>query len=357
MPVSWFPDVRVPALRGGPVLRWGVLAPGGIAGDFTETVLANTDQRVTAVASRSVERAARFAARHGINRVSESYEQLVADPEVDVVYVAAPHSEHRALSLLAISAGKHVLIEKPIAVSATEAEEIAAAARSAGVLAAEAMWTRYLPQFDVLHQVLKRGDLGVVRLATVDVGWRLGPDAPARFFDPAQGGGAALDMGVYGYWFAQFAIGRPVRIRALGGMTGSGVDDQAVVALAGPGNRHASVTTSMAVTNSGLAAIHGSGGSARFLEPFVFPARFVVAVAGEVHEWHDTSGLTMRAGLAWQASALAHFAAEGMKDSPVHSLDDAISVMRTIDAVRHQLQGAHKASPGEEMTPGAEGAA
>jgi len=348
--MTWFPAVRVPALRGGPVLRWGVLAPGVIAGDFTATVLANTDQRVTAVASRSVERAARFAARHGIGRVSESYEQLVSDPEVDVVYVAAPHSEHRALSLLAISAGKHVLIEKPIAVSAAEAEEIAAAARSAGVLAAEAMWTRYLPQFDVLHQVLERGDFGSIRLATADVGWRIGPDAPARFFDPAQGGGAALDMGVYGYWFAQFAIGRPVRIRALGSMTDSGVDDQAVVALAGPDNRHASVTTSMSVTNSGLAAIHGTAGSARFLDPFVFPSRFVARIAGEVHEWRDTSGLTMRAGLAWQASALAHFIAEGMTDSPWHSLDDAISVMRTLDTVRHQLEGAHRAPPGEDTT-------
>src|ERR1039457_5929221 len=179
MSVTWFPDVRVPALRGGPVLRWGVLAPGIIAGDFTATVLANTDQRVTAVASRSVERATRFAAQHGIDRVSESYEQLVSDPEVDVVYVAAPHSEHRALSLLAISAGKHVLIEKPIAISAAEAEEIAAAARSAGVFATEAMWTRYLPQFDVLHQVLERRDLGSIRLATADVGWPIGPGAPA----------------------------------------------------------------------------------------------------------------------------------------------------------------------------------
>lgn len=356
MSMSWFPDARVPALRGGAILRWGVLAPGSIAEDFTATVLANTDQRVTAVASRSVERAARFAARHGIDRVSESYEQLVADPEVDVVYVAAPHSEHRALSLLAISAGKHVLIEKPIAVSAAEAEEIAAAARSAGVLAAEAMWTRYLPQFDVLHQVLERGDLGAVRLATADVGWRMGPDAKPRMLDPALGGGAALDMGVYGYWFAQFAIGRPVRIQALGSMTGSGVDDQAVVALAGPENRHASVTTSMAVANSGLAAIYATAGSARFLEPFVFPARFAVNTADEVHEWRDTSGLTSRAGLAWQASALAHFVAEGMRDSPFHSLDDAISVMRTIDAVRHQLAGPHRAPVGEER-PGAEGAA
>jgi predicted dehydrogenase len=323
------------------VLRWGVLAPGFIAEDFTATVLANTDQRVTAVASRSAERAARFAARHGIDRAYGSYEQLVSDPEVDVVYVAAPHSEHRPLSLLSISAGKHVLIEKPIAVSVAEAEEIAVAAREAGVLAAEAMWTRYLPQFDVLHQVLERGDLGPIRLATADVGWRMGPDAPARFFDPAQGGGAALDMGVYGYWFAQFAIGRPLRIRALGHMTGSGVDDQAVVALAGSDNRHASVTTSMAVTNSGIAAIYGTAGSARFLEPFVFPAPFVVSMADEIHEWRDTSGLTSRAGLAWQASALAYFIAEGIRDSPFHGLDDAISVMRTIDAVRHQLEETH----------------
>ena len=338
------------------MLRWGVLAPGIIAGDFTATVLANTDQRVTAVASRSVERATRFAAQHGIDRVSESYEQLVSDPEGDVVYVAAPHSEHRALSLLAISAGKHVLIEKPIAISAAEAEEIAAAARSAGVFATEAMWTRYLPQFDVLHQVLERRDLGSIRLATADVGWPIGPGAPARFLDPAQGGGAALDMGVYGYWFAQFAIGRPARIRALGSMTDSGVDDQAVVALAGPDNRHASVTTSMSVANSGLAAIHGTAGSARFLEPFVFPARFVVSIADEIHEWRDMSGLTMRAGLAWQASAVARFVAEGMRDSPLHSLDDAISVMRTIDAVRRQLEGARREPLGEER-PGAEGVA
>jgi predicted dehydrogenase len=336
--MTWFPDVHVPALRGGPVLRWGVLAPGAIAADFTATVLASTGQRITAVASRSAERAERFASQHGISHAYGSYEQLVSDPEVDVVYVAAPHSEHRALSLLAISAGKHVLIEKPITVSAAEAEEIAVAARAAGVLAAEAMWTRYLPQFDVIAQLLERGDLGLVRLATADVGWQARADAPPRLTDPALGGGSTLDMGVYGYWFAQFAIGRPQRIRAVGSLTGSGVDDQVVVALTGPHDRHASVTTSMAVTNSGLAAIYGTAGNLRFGEPFVFPASFAVNIGRETHVWRDTSGLTFRAGLAWQASALASFIAQGLTDSPVHSLDDAISVMRTIDAVREQLQ-------------------
>ena len=131
MSESWFPEIAVTPLRGGPVLRWGVVAPGTIADYFTATVLANTDQRVTAVASRSRERGTRFAQRHGIDRVHDSYEQLMSDPGVDIVYVAAPHSEHRALGLSAIAAGKHVLIEKPIAICATEAEEIAAAVRSA----------------------------------------------------------------------------------------------------------------------------------------------------------------------------------------------------------------------------------
>jgi len=335
---GWFPDVRVPALRGGPVLRWGVLAPGTIAGDFVATVLRNTDQQVTAVASRSLERGRRFADRHGVARAHACYEALVADPEVDIVYVAAPHSEHARLGLLAIAAGKHVLIEKPIATSAGEAEEIAAAARAAGVFAAEAMWTRYLPQFDVLDQVLQRGDLGTIRVATAEVGWAIGADAPARMLDPDLAGGAALDMGVYGYWFAQFAIGRPQSIHAVGSMTSSGVDEQAVVAIAGPDGRHAAVTTSMAVTASGLAAIHGTLGSARFLDPFVFPARFVVETGGDRHEWVDASGLTGRAGLAWQTSAIAQAIDEGRTDSAVHSLDDAIGVLHTIDAVRAQLQ-------------------
>jgi predicted dehydrogenase len=337
MPSSWFPQPTVAPLRGKPVMRWGIVAPGAIADYFASAVLAHTDQRIVAVASRSAERAEAFAARHGIESSYGSYEQLVHDPDVQIVYVAAPHSEHLPLGLQAISAGKRVLIEKPIALSAHEAEQIAVAAKSGGVLAAEAMWTRYLPQFDVLHTVLERGDLGMIRLATADVGWQMGPDAPTRFFDPAQGGGAALDMGVYGYWFAQFAIGRPAHVLALGSMTDTGVDDQAVVALATSDGRFASVTTSMVVTNSGLAAVHGTSGTARFLDPFVFPARFLVECNGEVHEWRDTSGLQMRDGLAWQTTSLAHAIAQGMTDSPVHSIDDAISVLRTIDIVRDQL--------------------
>jgi predicted dehydrogenase len=209
-------------------------------------------------------------------------------------------------------------------------------------LAAEAMWTRYLPQFDVLQRILTRGDLGTIRLATADVGWQMPHDPSSRFFNPDLGGGAALDMGVYGYWFAQFAIGRPERITALGSIGATGVDEQSVVAIAGADGRQASVTTSMLVTNSGLGTIQCTDGSAQFLDPFVFPARFRVTVNHDSREWHDPSGLSLRQGLAWQTTALASYVAEGRKDSPVHSISDAISVLRTIDTVRSQLAQANQ---------------
>jgi predicted dehydrogenase len=300
--------------------------------------LANSDQRITAVASRSQERAYAFAQRHGIATAHGSYEALVADPDIDIVYVAAPHAQHKSLALLAINAGKHVLIEKPLALNAAEGKDIKDAAGTKGVLAAEAMWTRYLPQFDVLQQVIDRGDLGAIRLASADVGWQIPLDPTSRFFDPALGGGAALDMGVYGYWFAQFAIGRPTAVAAVGSLTSTGVDDQSITSLTGTQGRYASVTTTMQATNSGLGSIIGTVGSAHFLDPFVFPARFAVTADNTSHTWEDSSGLRLRQGLVWQTAAIAQYVADGRTDSPVHSLDDAISVLATIDSVRQQLR-------------------
>lgn len=319
------------------MLRWGVVGPGTIANDFTLAIHRYTDQRVVAVASRSLDRAGAFAANHSIDRAYGSYEQLLNDPDVDIVYVATPHSEHHRLAIMTLAAGKHALIEKPLALSALQAQEIAAAAAAADRLAAEAMWTRYLPQFDVLRQVLDRGDLGEIRLATADVGWQASPDAPPRSISAARGGGAALDMGVYGFWFAHFAIGPAVEVRALGSLIDSGIDDQSVVALRAERGRQASVTTSMAVTNTGMAAIIGTTGRVQFLDPFVFPGGFSAHIGADVHSWRDSSGLTQRNGLAWQAAALAQYITDGARDSPVHNLQDATAVLGVIDEVRRQI--------------------
>jgi len=166
------------AYAGGPILRWGILAPGEIAAAFTHTLHTNTDQRVVAVASRSKDRAVAFGRDFGISNTYDSYDQLLGDDNVDIVYIAAPHSEQRKLALLAI------LVEKPFTVTADEARDIVHAARQARVFAMEAMWTRYLPQTDIIRQLLADGDLGDVSLVTADLGFACPYDADSRWWNP-----------------------------------------------------------------------------------------------------------------------------------------------------------------------------
>ncbi|MFJ3319735.1 Gfo/Idh/MocA family protein [Curtobacterium sp. NPDC086286] len=340
-----FPEPGVAPLRGGPRLGWGVIGPGEIAGDFTSTLHANSDQRVVAVGSRSPERAAAFARRHGIPGVHGSYEALVADPAVDVVYVASPHPQHLGHALLAIAAGKHVLVEKPMTTSEADTRTLAEAARRAGVFTMEAMWTRYLPGTTVVARLLADGALGDVRLASVDVGWPHDPDPADRMFDPAAGGGALLDAGVYGHWFARFATGAPVTSSTTGAVSGRGVDLQSVTVSTSAGGAQAVVTTTMTAWTPGLAVIAGSTATVRYTDHFVFPASFALHHGAEAAHWEDESGLRGRQGLVWQTAALAQYVAEGRTESPLHSLDDSIGLAATLDAARSAL-GPRADAPG-----------
>jgi len=332
-----FPSSSGAALRGGPALRWGVIGAGEIAGDFTDALHSLTDQRVVAIASRSQERADAFARRHGVERGHDDAAAMVASPDVDVVYVATPHTRHRPDALLAISAGKPVLIEKPMAVSTAEADEIAAAARAAGVFAAEALWTRYLPHMTVMARLLADGAIGDVRLATAEVAWANDLSAPGRMTDPALGGGALLDIGVYAAWFTQFAGGHPVEVRASGTTRADGVDLEAAIVTRSDRGVLATAATSLLATSPGQGTISGSAGSVRTLGNLVFPASFELTTDVGTAVWSDPAVPTGRRGLAYEAAAVAGLVAEGVTDSPLHSLADARSVLATIEAARAQL--------------------
>jgi predicted dehydrogenase len=169
------PPPRTPDPMLAPPLRWGVLGPGWIAERFVGSLRRSTRQPVVAVASRDLGRAQAFAARWGVDRAYGGYQALVEDPEVEVVYVATPHNAHRPCALLAIEAGRHTLVEKPLALNAAEVEELGAAARANGVLLMEALWTVFLPKFDVLRQVLADGLLGEVRSVLADPASTSGP--------------------------------------------------------------------------------------------------------------------------------------------------------------------------------------
>ncbi|WP_345763627.1 Gfo/Idh/MocA family protein [Diaminobutyricibacter sp. McL0608] len=321
-----------------PPLRWGILAPGVIANDFVDALRAHTRQQVVAVGSRTLERAAAFAARHGFERAYGSYEELVADPDVDVVYVASPHSEHAAHAHLVIAAGKHVLIEKPMAVTAAEARGIAEAARAAGVFAMEAMWTRYLPQTDIARQLLADGMLGEVKVVTADFGGAAAYDPAGRLWAPALAGGALLDIGVYVVSWASFALGAPESVIATGELAPTGVDAQVALVLTSPGGGQALLSTSLLSGTPSLGSISGTAGRIETDSPFWGPSgiRFHGS-GGTVLHWADPFGRPYRQGMSYEAAALARYVTDGLTDSPLHPLDEAITTLQTIDEARRQV--------------------
>src|SRR3712207_2277624 len=208
-------------------IRWGVVGPGRIAqsvmGDFAHVPGA----RPVAVASRSIDRARAFAEQHGLERAHGSYADIVADPDVDVLYLATPHPQHHAVALAAIEAGKALLVEKAFTATLAGAQEVVDAARANGVFVMEAMWTRFQPAVVRLRELVAEGAIGEVRSVQADLGvWRT-YDPADRLFDLALGGGALLDLGVYVVSFAQMLLGTPDRVVAHGSRFDTGADAEA----------------------------------------------------------------------------------------------------------------------------------
>lgn len=331
------PSPRTPDPLHAPPLNWGILAPGGIASTMVEALQRFTRQRVVAVGSRSAERGASFAQRFGIGRVHDSYEALVADPEVDAVYVASPHSHHRDHALLAIAAGKHVLVEKAFTRNAAEALEVVDAARAAGVACVEAMWTRFLPTSDIVRQLLASGALGEVETFTADHGQWFALDPASRLFAPGLAGGALLDLGVYPVSYASFVLGAPTGVVARGTLTETGVDRQVSAVLTYASAAQSVVHTTLAARTPTVAAISGSEARVELDGPFYAPGVVrLVTRDGEVRE-SAPPVIEGHLGLCHQAAHLAQLVADGASESPLLPWAETIAVMETLDELRAQV--------------------
>jgi predicted dehydrogenase len=317
-----------------PALRWGVLGAGGIASVFTEAVTRHTQSAVVAVGSRAQERADEFAARHAIPTAHGSYEALVGDPDVDVVYIASPHSEHRDHALLAVGAGKHVLVENSFTVNAKQAEKVSEAARAGGVFVMEAMWTRFLPHVVVLRDVLARDEIGELVGVIADHGQNMGHHpATHRLHDPALAGGALLDLGVYPVSFAHDLFGSPDRVSAIGALTPTGVDGQVSIAL-GFAAIQASLHTTLEANTATTAVVFGAHGRIEIQGRFYAPTRFTV-VGDDGSRW--TYDGMVDAGMQFEAAEVARCIAAGLSESPLMSWQGTLDVMRTMDEVRRQI--------------------
>ncbi len=334
------PTSRIPDPLEAPPLRWGILAPGGIAHSFVNAVQKHTRQEVVAVGSRSRERADAFADQFGIGRRHDSYDALVADDTVDAVYVASPHSHHAEHALLAIAAGKHVLVEKSFTQTADQARQVVAAARAAGVTCMEAMWTRFLPHIDVVRQLLTDGAVGDIEVMEADHGQYFDVVPEFRLFNPELAGGAMLDLGVYPVSFASFVLGTPGRVHAVGTRVQTGVDRQVSMILDGftdHPNAHALLNTTLAAKTPTTATISGSLGRIEIPGDFYAPQPVRFTPWGGEEQRTPEPTIRGHEGLAFEAAHFAQLVADGQRESPLIPLDETVTIVDTMEKALHQV--------------------
>jgi predicted dehydrogenase len=317
-------------------VRWGILGTGGIASSFAADLRLTGSGMAAAVGSRRQESADLFADTFGIPGRHGSYESLVADPDVDVVYVATPHPMHHDNAILALRAGKHVLVEKPFTMTAAEARDVAGVARQHGLFAMEAMWTRFLPHTAVIRDWVAEGVLGDIVTVTADHGQWFAEDAGFRLFAPGLGGGALLDLGVYPVSFASMVLGAPSRIMAMSDPAFTGVDAQTSMLFGYDSGAQSVLTCTLRAKGPTRAAIVGTDARIEVEGNFYAPVAVTLLPRNgdpvRVEPAHDGRGLRH------QADEVARRLAAGDTESPLMPLDETISVMETIDTVLAQAR-------------------
>lgn len=249
-------------------IRWGIIATGQIAHKLAHDIKSLPDAQLMAVGSRSQESASAFAKEFGIPHAHPTYEGVANDPDVDVVYIATPNDLHAENVRACIEAGKAVLCEKPFTLNAAQARPLIELARTKRVFLMEAMWSRFIPTHRKLHDMVRTGALGEIRMIQADFGFKAEYDPENRLFNPARGGGALLDLGVYPIALTVRLMGEPETITSHVTLAASGVDEQSAVVFGYASGAFAVLTSSAGVQTFNEARIIGTKGRARLEEPF-----------------------------------------------------------------------------------------
>lgn len=315
-------------------VRWGIIGTGGIANavapDFREVAGAE----LAAVASRTQERADEFAAKHRIPRAHGTYRALLDDPEIDVVYIATPHPQHRDVALAAIERGKGVLVEKAFTATLAGAEEVVAAARAKGVFCMEAMWTRFQPAVQAAKEVVSWGRIGDVVGIQGDLIAFRAFDASDRLFAPELGGGALLDLGVYPISLAQHFLGDAKDIQCQARLYPNGVDAGASVTMRHEGDTLSSVAVAFDGHGPGRFVISGTRGWIEIEPRFHHPTRITINRSGQLPRLIETK--VMGRGYAHEFAEVTRCIQAGETESPTMPLADTLEVMRILEECTRQ---------------------
>ena len=314
--------------------NWGILGPGGIAKAFAEDLKKLDGHSIAAVGSRTLSNAQSFANTFG-GTAYGSYEELVADPQVDAIYVATPHPAHKENVILALNAGKPVLCEKPFAVNATEAQQMVDAANKNGVALMEAMWARFLPHYAQVREIIQSGVLGKIHTIHADHGQRLADQNIPRLVEPALAGGALLDLGIYPVSFAHMILGNPSKITSSAVFTDKGVDAQTSMIFDYASGAQAVLNTTMIEQTPCRAVVAGLHGWLEIDRTFYNPASMRVVLNDGATTEYPSSYIGH--GLREQAEVFKQLVTSGQQQSQILNWQDTVDIMKTLDQVRSQI--------------------
>ncbi len=319
-----------------PSLRWGIVGAGDIADIFVNTLQRHTKQQVVAIASKTPGKAEAMGQKYGISRTYNSYEEICAQDDIDVIYIATLPNTHLPDALIAINAGKHVLVEKPTAISKKDAQTLYQAARKAGVFAMEAMWSRYLPQASMMRRMLEEKTLGTIELIQADFGQD--NRVVKRLWLP--GASIVQDMGIYPIAFTEQFLGLPIKITATGKLHSPHSEAFASAVFEYASGARAVITTSGHSHLPTRASVSGTDGVLLVDSPFFTPSGLGLRQAlfnGTGPNWRDESAVKGHEGLCYQANYLASYVAQGLLESPLHTHEQTVAIIGIGEEIRRQM--------------------
>ena len=314
--------------------NWGILGPGGIARAFAKDIQLLDGHTVAAVGSRTLGNAQDFAKTFG-GIAYGSYQELVEHPLIDAIYVATPHPWHKENVIAALNAGKPVLCEKPVAVNAREAQEMVDAAQVNNLALMEAMWSRFLPHYAQVREIIASGVLGKILTVHADHGQRLADQNIPRLVEPSLAGGALLDLGIYPVSFAHMILGNPSKITASGVLTDKGVDEQTSMIFDYADGAQAVLNTTMMEQTPCRAVVAGVNGWLEIDRVFYTPTSMRVNFFdGSVTQYPNTY---KGHGIREEAEVFRQLVLSGKQQSELLNWNDMVDIMKTLDTVRSHI--------------------
>lgn len=314
---------------------WGIMGTGGSARQFARQVGQLPGHRIAAVGSRVPSTANDFGSQYDIPNRHANYYHLAQDGDVDCIYIATPNAFHAQHMLMCLQEGKHVLCEKPFTLNADEAKTVIAEARQRGLFLMEAMWTRFLPAIVTVRKLIADGVIGELESMSANLSFVAPKDPSNRYYNPALGGGALLDVGVYAVSLAQMLFGKPTEAAATALMSETGVDEASSYLLRFAGGQVANLSSSICTDAVSDATINGTKGGIYLPPPFHNPSIIMIRKGNDDRGWDRVEPiLCPHDGYAHEAAEVANLIKAGHTESPTMPLLDTLSVMQIMDKIR-----------------------